>query len=210
MVNTNHWYDGWIYDNFIAPNQDASFRLVASLIEQGTSVLDVGTGTGRLLLQLAHKSIRIDGIDPSKRNVEIAKENMKRHPLPLPQVSVYHAKIEDFFHDHDVSYDYAVLSYVLHEIGADKRESILTELSAHARKIIAVDYAWPQPHLLLRAFNEAVEFAAGRSHYRNFKSYMANRGLNGLAERTGLTVMHEVRNRPPGSHIVVLTGQPCK
>ncbi len=23
--NINHWYDGWLYDKFIAPNQDVTF-----------------------------------------------------------------------------------------------------------------------------------------------------------------------------------------
>ncbi len=36
-ANNNHWYDGWIYDNFIAPNQDEAFRVVDSLIEHGSS-----------------------------------------------------------------------------------------------------------------------------------------------------------------------------
>ncbi len=203
-ANRNHWYDGWIYDRFIAPNQDETFGLVRDMIEDGASVLDVGTGTGRLLLGLANKCSRVDGIDLSKTNVETARKNIA-HDL-LPHVSVYHSSIEGFLHDRDLCYDYAVLSYVVHEINPGKREAILVDLSAHVKKIIVVDYLYPQTDMFLGAFNRAVEFAAGRNHYTNFRSFMAGNGLPGLAERTGLTVLNEIRNHPAGSHIMVLSG----
>jgi hypothetical protein len=30
--NKNHWYDGWFYDTFIAPNQDRLFSQIAKYI----------------------------------------------------------------------------------------------------------------------------------------------------------------------------------
>ena len=33
MENKDHWYDGWFYDNFIAPNQDRLFGQIKNLIE---------------------------------------------------------------------------------------------------------------------------------------------------------------------------------
>lgn len=32
-INKNHWYDGWFYDLFIAPNQDRLFGQIIKLIE---------------------------------------------------------------------------------------------------------------------------------------------------------------------------------
>lgn len=203
-INKKHWYDGWFYDSFIAPNQDEAFQVVDSLIEGGASVLDVGTGTGRLLFRLADKCSRVDGIDLSITNVETAKRSLEHYSFQ--HVSIYHASIEDFFQEHDSSYDYAVISYVIHEIDVEKRASILVNLAAHVNKIIIVDYTWPQPNKLLRAFNTAVEFAAGRDHYRNFKSFMAGKGMLGLAERTKLTRLKELRNNTDGSQIVLLRG----
>ncbi|MCL5021022.1 MAG: class I SAM-dependent methyltransferase [Bacteroidetes bacterium] len=207
-LNKNHWYDGWFYERFIAPNQDDVFILVDSLIEDGASVLDVGTGTGRLLLKLADKCSRVYGIDLSTRNVERAREGVRRHSLA--NVSVHHADIEDLFGLDTILYDYAVLSYVIHEIDLPKREEILLDLSAHARTIIVVDYAWPRPNVLLGAFNEVVEFTAGMDHYRNFKSFMANKGLPGLVERTGLRLLNEVKNHPAGAHVIALSKHPTR
>lgn len=204
-INKKHWYDGWFYDRFVAPNQDDTFLIVKEIVHQGATVLDVGTGTGRLLLQLADKCKKVDGIDLSMKNVERAKKNIYRYGFSA--VSVYHAGVEDFFDKNSVTYDYAVFSYVIHEIDTSKREKILLDLSSRVRKIILVDYAFPQTDWRLKLFNEMVEFVAGRSHYKNFRSFMANQGLKGLMDRTGLQLVKEIKNHPPGSHIVVLKGK---
>jgi cyclopropane fatty-acyl-phospholipid synthase-like methyltransferase len=203
-IDKKHWYDGWFYDKFVAPNQDDVFRLVRDVIHDGSTVLDVGTGTGRLLFQLADKCQRVDGIDLSIKNVERAKRNLNSHGIP--GISVYHASVEDFFTENHVTYSYAILSYVIHEIDSHKREDILVQLSNHVKKIILVDYAFPQPDWRTRVFNEIVEFAAGINHYRNFRSFIAASGLPGLVERTGLEVLKEIKNHPPGSHVIVLKG----
>ncbi|MGC8595922.1 MAG: class I SAM-dependent methyltransferase [Candidatus Kryptoniota bacterium] len=201
-IDKKHWYDGWFYDRFVAPNQDYAFRLVKDMIHDGAVVLDVGTGTGRLLFQLADKCRKVDGIDPSIRNIERARSNISKQGFS--GISVYHAAVEDFFIGKNAIYDYAILSYVVHEIDSHKREEILFQLSVHAEKIIVVDYAFPQPDWRIRAFNEMVEFAAGISHYRNFRSFLAGGGLPGLVERTDLEILKEIKNDPPGSHIIVL------
>ena len=78
--NKNHWYDGWFYDVFIAPNQDRLFSLIKTIIEPNSSVLDVGCGTGRFPFTIADKSKSVLGIDLSTRNIEKAKSNLAKNP----------------------------------------------------------------------------------------------------------------------------------
>jgi len=40
--NEHHWYDGWFYDSFIAPNQDKLFGQIKNLIEPQSIIIDVG------------------------------------------------------------------------------------------------------------------------------------------------------------------------
>jgi len=75
--NKNHWYDGWFYDSFIAPNQDKLFGQIKNLIEPDSRIIDVGCGTGRLEFALADKCRSVLRIDLSKRNIDKAgQENI--------------------------------------------------------------------------------------------------------------------------------------
>ncbi len=203
VQNKDHWYDGLFYDKIIAPNQDKAYRIVKSLISDNSSLLDVGCGTGRLAFQLGSKFSNYDGIDLSKRNIELALKNLSQNPSD--KISFYHAEAKTFLQSKNKRYDFAVISYVIHEVDEDKREDILLALSESVNKIIIVDYLYPRPNNFWSTLNRAVEFAAGREHYGNFKSYLAKKGISGLAERTGLKIVKEIKNTPSTTHIVVLS-----
>ena len=164
--------------------------------------MDVGTGTGRLVFQLSDKCGRVNGIDLSLRNIETAKQKLKKNPLP--NAAFYHSSVEEYLRKINIKYDYAVLTYVIHEIDENKRRNILINLSKAAGKIIMADYLYPGPKNIWSFINEAVEFAAGFGHYSNFKNYMAGGGITGLAERSGLKILNETKNLSSSLHIAVL------
>ncbi len=201
--NKNHWYDGLFYDKIIAPNQDRAFHIIKSFIKENSSILDVGCGTGRLAFQLEDKCEKIDGIDLSKRNIDLANKNLTKNPSP--KIFFYHADVQNFFQTKINIYDYSVISYVIHEIDENKRENILKLLSEKSRQVIIVDYLYPRPKCFWSALNEAVEFAAGRDHYKNFRSFMANNGIIGLVKKTRLKIVKEIKNNPLTTHIVILS-----
>ena len=198
-----HWYDGRFYDKFIAPNQDEAFRKVLELIPAGSAVLDAGCGTGRLCFQLSGKCGKIDGVDPSDKNINTANENLDLSSNS--NIRFHNSDIKTFLVSTGNKYNYAVISYVIHEVKEIKREEILNLLSEHSDIIIAIDYLAPHPRTLTGIVNRIVEFLAGRAHYKNFRSYLLAGGLKGLAEKTGLSVTKEIRNAPRTSHIMVLS-----
>jgi SAM-dependent methyltransferase len=205
LENKNHWYDGLFYDKLIAPNQDGAFVHVRDFIAEGSKLLDVGCGTGRLVFQLADKCHSIDGIDPSARNINIAQRKLAGRPAN--GVRFHHADALGFLAEMSARFDYATISYVLHEIEERERDTLLGALTSVARNIIIVDYLVPQPRDHRRMLNTVVEFAAGPDHYRNFKSFIAGNGLKGLIEMAGLSVLSELKNDPPSSHILLATGR---
>jgi len=200
--NKNHWYDGLFYDKFIAPNQDKAFDYVKSIIELNSSLVDVGCGTGRFAFQMEDICSRIDGTDPSLRNIKVAKRRLRRNGSG--KINFYHSDAIKFLNNNGSDYDYAILSYVIHEVDEPLRENILRALSQSASRIIIIDYLAPKPKNIWRYLNEIVEFAAGTDHYKNFKSYIKNNGIKGLAEQSGLKIVHEITNRPSASHIALL------
>ncbi len=200
--NKNHWYDGLFYDKLIAPNQDEAFNVIRSLIENNSKVLDAGCGTGRLVFQLSDKCEEIVGIDLSKRNIKLAKKLLSRRNSH--KIYFHHADVQSYLTANKTHFDYSIVSYVIHEVNENLRVKFLKTLAESSDRIIIVDYLFPQPKSFTSILNEAVEFVAGKDHYKNFKSYLEEEGILGLANKAGLKVESEIKNSPLTSHIVVL------
>jgi 2-polyprenyl-3-methyl-5-hydroxy-6-metoxy-1,4-benzoquinol methylase len=200
--NKEHWYDGWFYDKLIAPNQDRLFTQIINLIEPDSKILDVGCGTGRFSFSVSSKCKVVQGIDLSERN--IARANLTLSNNPNNKISFQHNTVRDIISDNIEHFDYAVITYVIHEVNPEEREELLKDIAQVANKVIVGDYLFPRPVGFWSILNEVVEFAAGTEHYRNFKSYLTGHGISGLVERTGLKVVKEIKNTPYTSQIVVL------
>lgn len=201
--NKDHWYDGWFYDKFIAPNQDRLFRQISNLVKADSSIIDVGCGTGRFSFFIADKCRSVLGIDLSKRNINRADHNLSGYNGN--KISFRHTSLNHIASEKKERFDYAVMTYVLHEIDEDKRVRHLKEMSEIADKIIIGDYFPPDKTGFWNILNKAVEFAAGKDHYRNYKSFLAAGGINKIASEAGLIIVSEQKNNPSTSHLVMLT-----
>jgi SAM-dependent methyltransferase len=200
--NKNHWYDGWFYDVFIAPNQDKLFRQIKNFIDPNSTIIDVGCGTGRLEFALADKCKSVLGIDLSKRNIDRA--NLSLLENPDAKILFQHNNIIEIISKGNVHFDFAILTYVIHEINAEERVNLLIDMARVSGKIIVGDYLVPWPKGFGSYFSEAIEFIAGREHYRNFKSYVDGGGIYYLADKAGLKIINEMSNHQLTNHIVVL------
>ena len=200
--NKNHWYDGWFYDRFIAPNQDKLFWQIKNLIQPNSGIIDIGCGTGRLEFTLADKCKSVLGIDLSKKNIDRA--NLKLLDHPNDKISFKHNNLSEIIKEGQTHFDYAVMTYVIHEVNEEERINLLTGISKVADKIIIGDYLVPRPKGFGSFLSEVIEFIAGTEHYRNFKSYVAKGGIHYLADKAGLKVVEEITNHPASNHLVVL------
>lgn len=197
-----HWYDGQFYDKLIAPNQDKMFGIIASIMEEGSSVLDIGCGTGRFTFQMSPKCSKVIGIDLSSKNIKTAAS--KLDPLLHHNVDFIHGDITDQETKLNYKFDYAVITYVIHEVPVNERIPLLRAVKTYAGKIIIGDYLVPRPKGFWNYLNEAVEYLAGRDHYNNFKLFVEQGGLRGLAESGGFKIVREIQNKPLTSHIIVI------
>ncbi len=200
QLDKKHWYDGWFYDRLIAPNQDTIFKLISSLIEENSSVIDIGCGTGRLEFQIASKCKSVTGVDLSSKNINTARNHLKESNFK--NISFIHGSPSDVINnDH---FDYAVITYVIHEIPLNERNPFLKTIHGFANKIIIGDYLIPRVKGFWNILNEAVEFAAGKDHYKNFKLFVKQGGLNSLIKENNYEIVKEIKNIPLTSHIVMV------
>ena len=202
MENKDHWYDGWFYDTFIAPNQDKLFGQIKNLIEPNSNIIDVGCGTGRFSFSVSDKCKSVLGIDLSTRNIERA--NLILSENPNDKISFQHKNISEITSGGKEHFDYAVMTYVIHEVDEEKRVNLLKEIAQVADKIIIGDYLVPKPKGFWSGLNEIVEFVAGSEHYRNYKNYNANGGIYYLANKAGFKIITEIKNHPSTGHLVLL------
>ena len=200
--NKNHWYDGWFYDTIIAPNQDKLFGQIENLIEPQSKIIDVGCGTGRLAFALADQCKSVLGIDLSKRNINRAQLTLNQQQND--KILFQHRNLSEILNEGQTHFDYAVLTYVIHEVNEEERINLLKEIARVAEKIIIGDYLVPKPKGFDGYLSEAIEFLAGAEHYRNYKSYMANGGIYDLANKAGLKIINEIKNQSSTSHIAIL------
>ena len=201
--NKNHWYDGIIYDKFIAPNQDKLFAQIKNLIEPRSKVIDVGCGTGRFSFTVSDKCESVLGIDLSKRNINRVNSLLLRNPKA--NLSFKYTSVNELISKEKNHFDYSVLTYVIHEVNEEERVPLLNEISKIADKIIIGDYLVPSENRFWNLFNEIVEFGAGKGHYRNYKNFVSNGGIKGITEPTGLKIVDEIKNKPVSSHLVILS-----
>jgi SAM-dependent methyltransferase len=200
--NKDHWYDGWFYDRMIAPNQDRIFREIKKVIQPDSNIIDVGCGTGRFSFSAADKVKNVVGIDLSSKN--IAKANQTLQKNPNSKISFLHVNLANLISQNH-RYDYAVMTYVIHEVNPEERIDLLKDMSQVADKIIIGDYLVPVNKGFWSVLNVIVEYLAGKEHYTNFKDFAANGGLIRLAENAGLKIISEIKNKPVTSQLLVLS-----
>jgi len=200
MKNKFHWYDGVFYDKVIAPNQDATFRIMQAMMSAGSSVIDIGTGTGRFVFQAAEKFSKVVGVDLSSRNIKFANARLKE--LDVENISFLHADAADLKKYFPKRFNYSTVSYVIHEMPYEARLAVLKAMREVSDEIIIGDYFIPQPMNKRGISNRIAEFLAGRDHFTNYKNFVKHNGIYGLVETLGMKILQDKKGVYGTSHIV--------
>jgi hypothetical protein len=152
---------------------------------------------------IADKCESVTGIDLSEKNIDRALRILSHKPDS--KISFRHGNLTETINSGESYFDYAVLTYVIHEVDETDRINLLMDTARLSRKIIIGDYSVPRPTGFHGWLSENIEFIAGREHYRNYKSYIKNGGIYYLAKKAGLTIVYETLNQPLVNHIVILS-----
>jgi hypothetical protein len=105
-----------------------------------------------------------------------------------------HKSIGNIRSDGKKRFDHAVLTYVLHEVPAEDRSTLLDKVAEVADSVIIGDYLVPVPEGFWSFLNNVVQRAAGRDHYRNFRSYVNRGGLARLLATMHLELVQEFKD----------------
>lgn len=136
-------------------------------------VLDIGTGTGRMLSLFAQRAERLDGVDFSHRMLTVARANLERDGVSHGHLR--HGDAANLPYE-DATADLVIIHQVLHFI--DEPERVLVEAGralAEKGKVLIVDFA---PH--------ALEFLRAEHGHRRLG--IRHSALKEWAEIAGLTL----------------------
>jgi ubiquinone/menaquinone biosynthesis C-methylase UbiE len=196
------WYDGYLFEKIMGKRSRSMFvEPICSMIESGSSVIDIGCGTGSLVLALSHRCTKVVGIDSSSRMFRYALTRLSK--TPSPGVTFYHLPASLLSATFAERFDYSILSQVLHETPARERRAMMEEAQKISGRSIIADYTAPLPRNTYGLIIKCVESFAGSEHNLNFKSWQLSGGIDRFIADQGLVAEESQPYRLAGREIGV-------
>ncbi|MCK5171075.1 MAG: class I SAM-dependent methyltransferase [Bacteroidales bacterium] len=175
-----------LYDFLLYPFLNKIRKKTAKIVIQlnPESVIDICCGTGNQLEYLKNTDIKLTGIDLSPAMLKVAKH-----------IDCYEQDARDI-HFPDNSFDLVMIQLALHEKSFDDQKMIIDEASRIIRNnghLLIVDYEINEKtKSYSRYVINAIEFMAGKEHFRNFKEYHKNECTNKLIDNNKFLLERKV------------------
>ena len=207
----------FVYTMLVDPllrNMRASVPELSGM-KAGDRVLDVCCGTGAQAIHYARKGMIATGIDLSTDMLGVAERSSRKFGSGNITFQVADALNLPFADD---SFDFASVSFALHEKGRQARDGVVSEMRRVVKPgggLVFIDFRVPLPRNLYACLARAIERMVGGEHHRYFRDYLEQGGLmeilkrNHLAEQkldgsgSGLVEVIKVENFDPPSCLIV-------
>jgi ubiquinone/menaquinone biosynthesis C-methylase UbiE len=180
VLNGGWRYDltGWFHDTFSFRGQWRELRQrTANLarIQPGEQVLDVGCGTGTLVMEVARRmgrAGRVAGVDPGTEQIARARAKAARHNLPIEfQIGV----IEQLPFP-DQTFDVVFSTLMMHHLPAPLKRQGLAEIARVLKpggRLVIADFKRKQERT-----GQAARFHAGGSSMQDLVALVKDAGFS--------------------------------
>jgi ubiquinone/menaquinone biosynthesis C-methylase UbiE len=170
------------YENLIDPLLKSIRESIPEFagMKAGDRTLDICCGTGAQVLEYGRRGIIASGIDNSPEMLATALRKKRRQQPESVEFQLADATSLPF---PDGYYDHVSISFGLHDKERIIRDQVVTEMKRVVKTggaLIFIDYRVPLPGNAWAVFARAIEYFAGGSHYRGFKDFLGNGGLDGI------------------------------
>lgn len=155
---------------------------------KGMSILDVGCGTGSHLELYQRYKCNLYGLDLSPSMLNVARERLG----DTAQLDLGDATDMPY---EDNKFDLVISMLSLHEMPPETRSAVLNEIKRVLKndgRILLIDFH-PGPYQPLQGWISKLiiffsELVAGREHFKNYRQFIATKGLSTLATHGKLEV----------------------
>lgn len=181
------------YDTFVEPFNAVLRKIMLKMYfpKKGMQVLEIGCGTGTNLTLYQQAGCDVFGIDLSPSMVKLANQKLGEQS---------HIKLGDASHMPypDGYFDLVIAMLTLHEMPGMIRSSVINEMTRVMKKegrLMLVDYH-PGPIRFPKGWLSKIiilffERIAGREHFKNYKDFIAGKGLPSLIKTNNLYIEKE-------------------
>jgi len=134
----SHQYDRWI--GFLTLWQNKAMRqyIIRELLQRGSRVLDVGCGTGELLIEAGRRGVRGVGVDTNRAMLAVAQEKSRKRNLGRRvEFKLGNALNLDSVKD---SFDIVVSTLLISELQENELQKFIHAVSNHVKSggIVAI------------------------------------------------------------------------
>jgi len=158
---------------------------------KGMNILDIGCGTGTQLDLYKEYECNLYGLDSSPAMLEIARTRLGDHA----QLDL--ADAADMPYE-DNMFDLVICMLLLHELSPGSQSAVLNEVKRVVKidgRILLIDFqpgpSRPLQGWISKALIIISELAAGGEHFKNYRQFMADKGLATLIEQQNLKIQNE-------------------
>jgi ubiquinone/menaquinone biosynthesis C-methylase UbiE len=155
---------------------------------ENLKILDVGCGTGEMLVTYAKPGCELVGIDRSPSMLDVARQKLGSTAKLLLENATHMSFA-------DGTFDLVTCMLALHEMPAEDRPRVLRECRRVMKPgghILLIDFHYgPYTFPRGRLYKMLIVFAemnAGKEHFAHYREFLSHRGLDGLVEGSGITV----------------------
>ncbi len=153
-------------------------------------ILDLCCGTGNQLKLLSKNGFKhLHCLDLSEAMLNVARKG--GHPIEIYTEDATKTSFDD------ASFDIVMLSFAIHEKNRETQEKLVKEAHRLIKEkgvVLIVDYTFDEKTTKLGKMGiDLIERIAGGEHYRNFKGYIANDGLNSLIKTDKFKLIRDSR-----------------
>ncbi len=146
-------YDRWI--SLLTFRQDTTLRnyIIDYLLPRKGTLLDVGCGTGKLLIEAGRRGVRGIGVDTNKEMLQIAEERVKKHNL-VKRIDFKYGDATSLEFD-DRAFDVVVSTLMVSELHPKQLKSFLNEAArvvVPGGQVVIGGEGIPQSRLIGRFF----------------------------------------------------------
>lgn len=177
MTQALNAFDERFFELYINPMLEHLRRTVASLVPEGSSVIDIGCGSGEQCAMLAPFCRRIVGIDPDEKNICETRDRMKGMGQPADLIRDEYTVLNDFGNR---EFDVAVMVMTVHSLDMDQRLPVIRNVFRIARHVILGDYRIPLPLTGHSDLARTSEQLGGERHFTNYRLYQHSGGLRAI------------------------------